>query len=290
MIRKDDDELVITIRIREREKEDEGGDGDGDGPPSPTATPFLVLPFGAADVGQRPAPAAQALASLAVQALVTNPGAPQGWSDYAIELSCALTNLGGVASVAALAEFYVGEQFGIWNPAHTGLTPSQVKANAQLIGRASFVAPPGGSINFPCPNLWKPGSANDACKGVLVQVSDFFTDPVVMPFDAINDRHVARNDGLMNPIVHSVTVSGSLVPRYKIDVFPASVTFSNTLTGQQYTALNTDGSYSVLLPNFSTYNIAVLLEIAPRRGGSTIQVGSVSLNVTGNSYPLDIHW
>jgi hypothetical protein len=36
-----------------------------------------------------------------------------------------------------------------------------------------------------------------AQQGILVQVRDLFTDPWTAPFDAVNDRHVARNDGVM---------------------------------------------------------------------------------------------
>ncbi len=52
-----------------------------------------------------------------------------------------------------------------------------------------------------CPTFWVPGSADAAQQGVLVQVRDLFQDPVTVPFDAVNDRHVARFDAVMDPII-----------------------------------------------------------------------------------------
>jgi hypothetical protein len=42
-----------------------------------------------------------------------------------------------------------------------------------------------------------PGSADAAQQGIVVQVRDLFTDPLTAPFDAVTDRHVARNDDLL---------------------------------------------------------------------------------------------
>jgi hypothetical protein len=109
---------------------------------------------------------------------------------------------------AGLAEFYVGDQFSAWNSGHEGLTAAQIKANAQLIGYASFQVPPGGTATITCKNTWKPGSSSAARKGVLVQIYDFFTDRMTVPFDAINDRHVARNDqAISSTIVSQGTVT-----------------------------------------------------------------------------------
>jgi hypothetical protein len=38
---------------------------------------------------------------------------------------------------------------------------------------------------------------------VLVQAYDFFTDRLTAPFDALNDRHVARNDQAMRSVILS---------------------------------------------------------------------------------------
>jgi len=95
---------------------------------------------------------------------------------------------------AGLAEFYVGDQFSVWNAGQEGLTPTHVKAGAQLVGSAGFHVPAGGTAMVHCSKLWKPASANAAKKGLLVQAYDFFTDRLTAPFDAVDDRHVGRND------------------------------------------------------------------------------------------------
>ena len=48
-------------------------------------------------------------------------------------------------------------------------------------------------------------------KGILVQVRDLFTDPWTAPFDAINDRHVGRNDYTM-PLVWNTGVDFNAAP------------------------------------------------------------------------------
>jgi hypothetical protein len=138
-----------------------------------------------------------------VQANITNPTVGTGWTDFEIQLSCIVADLGVMGCAAGLAEFYVGDQFSAWNPGHEGLTAAQVKANAQLIGYASFQVPPGGTATITCKNAWKPGSSNAARKGVLVQIYDFFTDRMTAPFDAIDDRHVARNDQAISSMIVS---------------------------------------------------------------------------------------
>jgi hypothetical protein len=137
----DDDKIVITIEARERSGRG-AGTGGGQGRPGPMATPFLLVPDGPGDTGARPLPISQALANPGIQPVITNPGSANGWTDFAIQLSCAVSNLGVVGSAAALAEFYVGDQFGIWNPSRRALMPAQVQANAELVGRTAFF--PGG--------------------------------------------------------------------------------------------------------------------------------------------------
>jgi len=186
----------------------DGDDGEKGGPPGPTATPFLLIPSGARDTGARPIPVTQAVNNNSVQANITNPTVGTGWTDFEIQLSCIVADLGVMGCAAGLAEFYVGDQFSAWNPGHEGLTAAQVKANAQLIGYASFQVPPGGTATITCKNTWKPGSSSAARKGVLVQIYDFFTDRMTVPFDAINDRHVARNDqAISSTIVSQGTVT-----------------------------------------------------------------------------------
>jgi hypothetical protein len=164
-------------------------------------TPFLVIPCVPGDSGTRPIPVSLALTSQAIQATIANPTAPQSWTQFEIQLSCVVANLGAVASPAAMIEFYTGAAIGVWNPGHTTLTPAQVQAGVQLVGRASLIAPPGSTTTVNCPAYWVPGSAQAAQQGVLVQVQDLFTDQMTAPFDAVNDRHVARNDQIMDPII-----------------------------------------------------------------------------------------
>jgi hypothetical protein len=171
-----------------------GGKGSGGTYTGPTATPFLLIPSSPTDTGARPIPVAQAVMNSSIQAVVTNPTVANGWAGFAVQLTCVVGDLGVMRCAAGIAEFYVGDQFSVSNAGHEGLTAAQVKANAQLVGYAGFQVPPGGASVVACQKLWTPGSANAAKKGVLVQAYDFFTDRMTAPFNAIDDRHVARND------------------------------------------------------------------------------------------------
>jgi hypothetical protein len=171
-----------------------GGKGSNGTYKGPTATPYLLIPSSPTDTGARPIPVAQAVMNNSIQAIITNPTAANGWASYAVQLTCVVGDLGVMRCAAGLAEFYVGAQFSASNAAHETLTPAQVKANAQLVGYNGFQVPPGGAAVVACQKLWTPGSASAAQKGVLVQAYDFFTDRLTAPFDAIDDRHVARND------------------------------------------------------------------------------------------------
>jgi len=178
-----------------------GNNGGNCGTKGPTATPFLLIPASTGDTGARPIPAAQAVMNDSIQATIANPLNPNGWSQFQIQLSCLVGNLGVVGCAVGLAAFYIGDQFSVWNAGHESLAPAQVKANAQLVGYASFQVPPGGTATVVCSKLWVPGSSTAAQKGVLVQVYDLFTDHMTAPFDAVNDRHVARNDEVMDPLI-----------------------------------------------------------------------------------------
>jgi hypothetical protein len=187
-------------------------DGPGtDGPMLPVLTPFLVIPCAPGDPGARPLPAARALYSEAIGWTVANPAAPGGWHDFQLQVSCAVANLGPVASPAAMIEFFIASQLGIRHKGHAALSPAEVRADAKLLGRATFTAPPGVVTTVRCPVAWRPGSYKSALQGVVVQVNDLFTDPWTAPFDAIDDRHVGRNDDTM-PRVWSTGVDVNAAP------------------------------------------------------------------------------
>jgi hypothetical protein len=188
------------------------GHGKGtDEPPLPLLTPFLVVPCRPGDPGNRPLPTNMALYSEAIGWTVTNPHAAGGWHDFQLQVSCAVSNLGPVASPAAMIEFYTGTDIAMRHKRHTQLTPAEVAAHVHLLGRASLTAPPGATTTVRCPRPWVPGSYKDAVQGILVHVRDLFTDPWTAPFDAINDRHVGRNDNTM-PLVWNTGVDFNAAP------------------------------------------------------------------------------
>jgi hypothetical protein len=196
--------IAITISLpscySESDDCDNGTTGT-QGPPQPIPTPFLVIPCLAGDQGTRPVSVSTAIGNQSIVANIANPMAAGGWTDFQIQLTCVVANLGAVASPAAMVEFYTGDAIGVWSAGHDTLTPVQVQADVQLVGRVSATIPPGSTATVTCPQYWVPGSSHGAQQGVLVQVRDLFTDPLTAPFDAVNDRHVARFDAVMDPII-----------------------------------------------------------------------------------------
>jgi hypothetical protein len=189
-----------------------GGEGDvgKGGAKGPATTPYIVVVGGAGDQGSGQAPGPGTLyMNPNVQAVIANPtdpvsGAPNGWAQFKIQLSCVVKNTGPIECVAGLAEFYVGSIFSSWNPDHLALGAGPVGkyARINLIGMAPFRIRAGGTVTVVCPKMWVPGSADRAKMGVVVQAYDFFTDRVTAPFDAQADRHVGRNDEAMDPLVN----------------------------------------------------------------------------------------
>jgi hypothetical protein len=186
--------------------------GKGGGPPNggvtgPTSTPFLVIPASPSDSGARPLAPDPTVAFLnnSISATIANlpPSGPPsfGWGVFQMALSCVVANLGAVACPVGVAEFYVSPQLFVAAPGRTSLSPAQVQAGCRRIGYATFYVGPGGTTTVTCPKVWVPASSTDAQQGILVQVYDLFTDQLIAPFNAISDRHVARNDQVMDPIV-----------------------------------------------------------------------------------------
>jgi hypothetical protein len=203
--------IVIYIKLPDCYSEDndcDKGNNGNQGPPQPIPTPFLVIPCLAGDQGARPVPVTNpgdpefGIPTIANQSIVANIVGGADWADFQLQLSCVIGNLGAVASPAAMVEFYTGTAIWWSSAGHDTLTPAQVQANVQLVGRVSATIPPGSAATVNCPNYWVPGSEEAAQQGVLVQVRDLFTDPITAPFDAINDRHVARFDAVMDPIIN----------------------------------------------------------------------------------------
>jgi hypothetical protein len=171
-----------------------------------------------------------------------------------------------------------------------------VKANTQLIGRATFRAPPGGTTTVLCPNPWIPGNVNEAQKGILVQIYDPLSDQITAPYDAVSDRHVARNDGAMDPIINSITVSGTLSPdgHKTLGTYPQSVTFTDSTANLKFSAtISSNNQYSILLPNHVSYLVTVTyIRVAGVRnlGPGTEDAGTLNLDANTSTYNYDITW
>jgi hypothetical protein len=160
-------------------------------PDIPTATPFLVVPAFAGDIGIRPLTSNQALHNMSVE-IVDTLGQPVEYPlpGNTYTLRCFALNRGTVGSFGGMAEFYIGTA-GSFDAAAS--TPG---TTLRLHGLAGFVALPGTRAAITCPKTWTPVSQAEADSTIIAEVYDPFIDRVTQPFDAMHDRHVGRRDAV----------------------------------------------------------------------------------------------
>lgn len=88
----------------------------------------------------------------------------------------------------------------------------------------------------------------------------------------------------------TIMVSGKLSPVSKVDVHPSTVDFTNTITGRTFSAVVTNGQYSIQLPNNETYRVTLTWALTPGSQTGTAQDGILNLNVNTQSHYFDIDW
>ncbi len=88
----------------------------------------------------------------------------------------------------------------------------------------------------------------------------------------------------------TVTVSGRFSPLNKAEVYPVSVEFANTTTGQKFLAVVTNGQYSVQLPNRESYQATVSWATIPGNNTGTVQAGMLNLNTNDHAYSFGVKW
>lgn len=182
-------------------------------PSGPVPTPFLVIAATSADNGSRrpggpPQSSLFANGSIAAKQVLF---APNG-ALLSVQLSCVIANLGAGGCFAGWVEFFVCPAIYVGVPGELSLSPQGVKQQSTLVGYAAFCLPPGASKTVVCPNPWvfptgagasiPPGTQAAGEAGVIVQAYDLWSDRLSNAFDALLDRHVARNDEIMDPILH----------------------------------------------------------------------------------------
>jgi hypothetical protein len=88
----------------------------------------------------------------------------------------------------------------------------------------------------------------------------------------------------------TVTVSGKLSPENKEDSYPSSIEFTNTVTGQKFLAVVTNGEYSLPLPNRESYRANVFWTTIPGNAAGSSQGGTLALNANDHAYSFDASW
>jgi hypothetical protein len=88
----------------------------------------------------------------------------------------------------------------------------------------------------------------------------------------------------------TVTVSGQFFPLNKADIYPTSVEFANTATGQKFLAVVTNGQYSAQLPNRESYSATVSWATFPGTRTGTAQAGTLGLSTNDQAYSFGVNW
>lgn len=162
---------------------------DGD---FPTATPYLVIPFDSNDTGARPL-AQPVRRSQGVELIdsagnvVTGPIVRVG---VTYRLRATIRNLGATASYAGLCDFYLLPRT-VANTAAT-IAAFGLASGPRSQARTGFVVRAGQMTTVESPNTWTPANKLESEFKVLVHAYDLLLDPLGVPFDWINNRHVAR--------------------------------------------------------------------------------------------------
>jgi hypothetical protein len=88
----------------------------------------------------------------------------------------------------------------------------------------------------------------------------------------------------------TVTVSGRFSPTNKADLYPTSVEFTTAATGQKFSAVVTNGQYSVQLPNRESYQANAFWASVPGNKTGSAPAGTLNLNTNDQAVSFDIKW
>ena len=81
-----------------------------------------------------------------------------------------------------------------------------------------------------------------------------------------------------------VAISGKLSPTGKTEVYPTSLSFTETVTGQKFEAAVANHQFWVQLPNHHSYRMSMTIGDQ----GGALPAGTLVLNATSKSYSLDV--
>ena len=152
------------------------------------ATPYLVIPAAANDLGTRPISEVQAFNNANIQIIdAAQQPVDRALTGQSYQLKCKIWNRGAAGAYGGMAEFYVGPPDLFSQLAHT-------RKATKALGYAGFVAMPGGSAECICPNLWTPADDVESRFSIVVHAYDPFGDRLLHPFNPRNDRHVGWRD------------------------------------------------------------------------------------------------
>lgn len=227
-----------------------------------TATPYLVVAAAPGDDGARPLPSQLALHNGSIQILDsagTLVASPVAGITYT--LRCTVINLGTTAAYGGLANFYVAPSADLDAAVRT---PNPLM---KALGYTGFVVQPSSSAIITCPKSWTPSTGLEATSSVLAHVYDPFFDPLIRPFDARNDRHVGRQDTILD-------FSGVWEGR---EAFVNNPTLSNLIR-------------LVITQSGLTVNMAAYMQVSslpgPLHPGTVVTPGTIVIGPIGASSPI----
>ena len=145
------------------------------------------------------------------------------------------------------------------------------------VARTDLPLPRDGMLNFRIPETW------DVENESMVEVKDGVRSIMLEKFGSLTTMPVKE-------VYPTVTVSGRFTPLSKVDAYPTSIQFTNTVTGQMFLAVVTNGEYSIQLPNRESYQASVSWNMIPGNKTGTAQAGTLTLSANDHAHSFDANW
>jgi hypothetical protein len=145
------------------------------------------------------------------------------------------------------------------------------------VARTELPLPRDGMLYFRIPE------AADVENESMVEVKDGVVSILLEKFGSLTASPIREG-------YPTVTVSGKFAPLSKTDTYPASVEFTNTVTGQVFLAVAVNGEYSAQLPNRESYRVNVSWNMIPENRTGNAQAGTLALNSDDHSFAYNVNW
>lgn len=153
-------------------------------------SPWLVVPTALTDYGLRPLPTGMPYWSSPFIGVYSPDPSGMPLAGAANTVWARVFNLGAATSAPTMLRYY-------WADPSVGLAA----AEAHPIGQVMVEVKPMSSVVVPCPTPWVPSYLNNGHECLFVSADNAVFDPILVPFQPWQDRHVGQRNVQVLPAV-----------------------------------------------------------------------------------------